>query len=50
MRLDAVSAFANRGRAVAHVRGSYVPLRGIMHCFDAFTCRWRNCPRHQLWL
>jgi hypothetical protein len=26
MRLEWVSAFANCGRAVAHVRGSYVPI------------------------
>jgi hypothetical protein len=26
MRWNAVAAFANCGRAVAHVRGSYVPI------------------------
>ena len=31
MRLNAVSAFANCGRAVAHVRGSYVPTAAIGH-------------------
>ena len=31
MRLGMVSAFANCGRAVAHVRGSYVPTL-TLHC------------------
>ena len=29
MRLGCASAFANCGRAVAHVRGSYVPISNI---------------------
>jgi hypothetical protein len=33
VRRNAVSAFANCGRAVAHVRGSYVPTSGLMHCY-----------------
>ena len=29
---NAVSAFANCGRAVAHVRGSYVPIAAVSRC------------------
>ena len=31
---NAVSAFANCGRAVAHVRGSYVPPTEVANSFD----------------
>jgi len=36
MRLEnAVSVFANCGRAVAHVRGSYGPIADVAPSFDA---------------
>jgi hypothetical protein len=41
-----VSAFANCGRAVAHVRGSYVPTTEVGVSFDRLAGEREKGPRH----
>ena len=40
MRLNAVSAFANCGRAVAHIRGSYVPHKRLCALPPSCVLMW----------
>ena len=46
MRLGAVSAFVNCGRAVAHVRGSYVPIDDISACY---SITWSSVAQECWW-